>query len=169
MPGSTHERNARLWKRPLSESFPHGAISPNLRNVKLADVPALGALFFAAFSGTVDDAGQTETQCASKATAILGGRYGEWIGEASWTIEQIGGLRSACLVSDCKPYGCPVIAVVATSPARKQLGDGGILLNAALASLTALGYRECCAIITEGNLASERLFLSRGFSPDADR
>jgi hypothetical protein len=140
--------------------------SPNLRNIKPEDVPALGALLFDAFLGTLDDAGQTEAQYASKATAILGGRYGEWISEASWTIAKTDGLQSACLISDYKPYGCPVVAVIATAPARKRSGDAGILIDAALTSLTALGYRECCAMITVGNGPSERLFLSRGFSSE---
>jgi hypothetical protein len=134
----------------------------------LDDIPALGALFFTAFFETIDDAGQTQAQYASKAASILGGRYGEWIQEASWTIEQMGELRSACLVSNYEPYGCPVIAVVATAPAIKRSGDGGTLLDAALASLAALGHRECCAMITVGNLASERLFLGRGFLPNAE-
>jgi hypothetical protein len=165
MTDSTHERGARLWRRSLSNEFPTGATPANLRNVEPEDIPALGALFSMAFFGTVDDAGQPEAQYAAKAAAILGGRYGEWIPEASWTIEQMGKLRSACLVSDYKPYGCPVIAVVATAPALKRSGDGGTLLDAALASLAVLGHRECCAMITVGNLASERLFLSRRFFP----
>ena len=137
--------------------------------MKLEDIPSLGALFFTAFLGTIDNAGQTEAQYVSKAAAILGGRYGDWIPGASWTIEPMGGLRSACLVSNYKPYGRPVIAVVATAPDCKRSCDGGILLDATLASLTMLGYRESCAMITVGNVASERLFLSRGFSPNAER
>ena len=132
------------------------------------DVPALGLLFFAAFHGTIDDAGHTETQYALKAAAILGGRYGEWIPEASWIVEQTGGLQSACLVCDYQPYGCPVIAVVATAPANQRFGTAGTLLDAALATLSALGHPECCAMVTQGNVASERLFGSRGFFPHAD-
>jgi hypothetical protein len=166
----TDERSARLWKRTLPARFSSVAIPAILRNVTKEDIPALGDLFHAAFLGTVDDGGLTQSQYTSKATAILSGRYGEWLAQASWTIEQRGGLRSACLVSDYKPYGCPVIAIVATAPAHKRSGDGGVLLDAVLASLTALapGYRECCAMVTVGNLASERLFQSRGFLPDVE-
>ncbi|WP_165097081.1 MULTISPECIES: hypothetical protein [unclassified Caballeronia] len=134
----------------------------------MQDVPALGALLFSAFLGTIDDAGQDTVQYTSKAAAIVGGWYGEWIPEASWAIEHAGELGSACLVCNYTPYGCPVVAVVATAPARRQVGDGGALIVAALSSLAALGYRECCAMVTVGNNASERLFLSHGFSPDMD-
>ena len=167
MPDETHKRNAQLWKRPLLANSSAGVRPANLRNVTREDVPALGALLFGAFLGTIDNAGQAMTQYESKASAIVAGRYGEWIPAASWAIEETDGLRSACLVCDYKPYGCPVIAVVATTPSHKRTGDGGRLLDAALLSLGALGYLECCAMITVGNDASEQLFESRGFSPAA--
>jgi GNAT superfamily N-acetyltransferase len=144
-----------------------GARPANLRNVTAKDIPALGALFFDAFPGTIDAAGQAATQYASKAAAIVGGHYGEWIPTESWALEETDGLRSACLVCDYKPCGCPVIAVVVTKPSHKRTGDGGMLVDAARTSLEALGYLECCAMITVGNDASEQLFESCGFSPKA--
>lgn len=165
MPNANHERTARLWKRTLPGLSPSVALPGHLRNVAPEDIPALAVLLHTAFLGTIDDGGQTQAQYAAKATALLGGKYGEWIRAASWTIEQADGLRSVCIVCDYKPYGCPVIAVVATAPARKCLGDGGTLLDAALASLPAHGYAQCCAMITVGNEPSERLFRSRGFAP----
>ncbi|MFT4067903.1 GNAT family N-acetyltransferase [Paraburkholderia sp.] len=168
MPSSTQERSAQLWKRTLSDSLhPSVALLPNLRRIQSCDVSALGRLFFAAFHGTIDDAGQTENQYMLKATAILSGRYGEWISEASSTVGQPDALLAACLVCNYKPYGCPVVAVIATSPAIKREGIAGTLLDAAMTALAALGYLECCAMITRGNLASERLFESRGFAPDS--
>ncbi|MFM0499722.1 hypothetical protein [Paraburkholderia caffeinilytica] len=168
MSNSTYGRNAQLWKLTLSADRRAEVSLCNLRTVTPKDTPALGTLFFSAFLGTIDDAGETETQYASKARAIVGGRYGEWIPAASWVIEDGGSLRSACLVCDYKPYGCPVVAVVATTPSRKRSGDGGTLIDAALLSLAALGYTECCAMVTIGNEASERLFSSRGFVHEAD-
>jgi GNAT superfamily N-acetyltransferase len=166
MPDETHERSARLWKRKLLANSGAGVRPANLRNVTRGDLPALGALLFGAFLGTIDDAGQAMTQYESKAAAIVAGRYGEWISAASWAIEETDALRSACLVCDYKPYGCPVIAVVATTPSHKRTGNGGRLVDAALLSLGALGYPQCCAMITVGNDASEQLFESRGFSPE---
>jgi len=167
MPNETHERNARLWKRTLLGKTGAGVRPANLRNVTREDVSALGALLFDAFLGTIDDAGQVTSQYESKAGAIVAGRYGKWIAAASWAIEGTNGLQSACLVCDYKPYGCPVIAVVATTPSYKRTGDGGSLVDAALLSLGALGYTECCAMVTVGNDASEQLFQSRGFSPES--
>ncbi|CAB3759830.1 hypothetical protein GQ57_34035 [Burkholderia sp. MSh2] len=166
MSSATRERSAQLWKLALSDCA-HRAIaqSADLRHIQHGDASALGLLFFTAFHGTIDDIGQTEAQYASKATAILAGQYGQWISEASWTVEQTGGLQSACLVCDYQAYGCPVIAVIASAPGSQRLGAAGALLDAALAKLSALGHSECSAMITNGNVASERLFRSRGFSP----
>ncbi|WP_407854507.1 GNAT family N-acetyltransferase [Burkholderia gladioli] len=169
MPALTHERSAQLWKSTLSGCLHRSVtLSASSRRIQSNDVSALGLLFCAAFQGTIDEAGQTEAQYALKASAILGGRYGEWIAEASWAVEQPDGLLSACLVCNYKPYGCPVIAAVATAPASKRAGAAGTLLDAAMAALAALGHFECCAMITKGNLASERLFESRGFSPHSN-
>lgn len=109
--------------------------------------------------------GQTEAQYALKATAILGGWYGEWTPEAWWTVERTDGLQSACLVWD---YKCPVKAVIATVAASRRSVRAGTLLDAVLATLSALGHSECCAMVPRGTVASERLFESRGFSPHAD-
>ncbi|MDR8050753.1 GNAT family N-acetyltransferase [Burkholderia cenocepacia] len=166
MPSSTRERSARFWKRALSGSLHRPAVLPGgLRHVEPDDVPALAQLLFAAFHGTIDDPGHTEAQYALKVSAILGGRYGEWIQEASWTVEQTNGLQSVCLVCDYKPYGCPVIAIIASAPARQRSGAGGALLAAALDKLSALGHAECCAMVTKGNVASEHFFRSCGFLP----
>jgi hypothetical protein len=56
MTETTHKRDARLWKRPLPDAFSATVQPPNLRNIKPEDVPALGALLFDAFLGTLDDA-----------------------------------------------------------------------------------------------------------------
>lgn len=169
MPNSTHERSARLWKRTLSDSLPRSVIqSAGLRHIQPGDISALGLLLFAAFHGTIDDAGQTEAQYALKVTAIIDGRYGEWIPEASWTVEQTDGLQSACLVCNYQPYECPVIAVVASAPASQTSGLAGVLLDIALAKLAELGHSECSAMVSKGNVASERLFGSRGFLPHVD-
>jgi hypothetical protein len=71
--------------------------------MKSEDVPVLATLFFTAFRGTVHDPGQTETQYASKVMAILGGRYREWIPEASWTIDKRAGFDPHALFAITHP------------------------------------------------------------------
>jgi GNAT superfamily N-acetyltransferase len=161
------KRTARLWRRILPSNPSLGQTPPYMREVDRKDAEILGALLFEAFSGTIDDAGQREMHYVQKVEAILDGRYGDWVCAASWNFIDHGTLRSVCLVSDYKPYGCPVIAVVATAPEFRQRGDANTLLDAAVRSLAMLGYSQCCAMVTVGNHASERLFSSCGFVPDS--
>ena len=164
MPDTTHERTARFWKRPLPDHFLPMAIPRHLRSVTPEDIPALSELFFSAFFGTIDHGGQTEAQYASKAKAILGGRYGEWIPEASWTIEQSVHFGQYDSFATTNPTVAQ-LSLIATAPSFKRMGGGGALLEAALVSLQRLGYMACCAMITAGNAPSELLFASQGFAP----
>ncbi|WP_031361410.1 hypothetical protein [Caballeronia sordidicola] len=159
-------RTARLWRRILPSHPSPGQAPPDMREVDRRDAEILGTLLFEAFRGTIDDAGQSEMQYVQKVEAILDGRYGDWVCAASWNFVDYGTLRSVCLVSDYKPYGCPVIAVVATAPEYKLSGDANTLLDAAVRSLAVLGYSDCCAMVTVGNRASDRLFSSCGFVSD---
>ena len=53
---------------------------------------------------------------------------------------------------------------VVVAAARKQRGFGRAAVQLCLASLAATGIAEVGATITDGNLASERLFAGLGFS-----
>jgi L-amino acid N-acyltransferase YncA len=52
---------------------------------------------------------------------------------------------------------------VVVASARKRLGLGGALVRRCLGSLADAGIREVGATITDGNVASERLFIGLGF------
>lgn len=73
---------------------------------------------------------------------------------------------AAILVTDYAPYGGSVIALVVVDKAVQQRGMAGALLSHSLAALQRLGHSQCCARITQGNTASERLFLGWGFIPE---
>jgi Acetyltransferase (GNAT) family len=53
---------------------------------------------------------------------------------------------------------------VVVAPPRKQCGLGRATVQLCLASLAAAGVSEVGATITDGNIASERLFAGLGFS-----
>lgn len=52
---------------------------------------------------------------------------------------------------------------VVVASARKRLGVGGALVRRCLGSLADAGVFEVGATITDGNVASERLFIGLGF------
>jgi L-amino acid N-acyltransferase YncA len=59
--------------------------------------------------------------------------------------------------------GVHYVDPVVVSPARKQSGLGRATVQRCLGSLAAAGIFDVGAAITDGNVASERLFTSLGF------
>ena len=70
---------------------------------------------------------------------------------------------AACLVSYLEKHGEPLIAYIMTRRESKREGLARVLLGMVLSSLESSGYKRVRAVITEGNVASERLFVSYGF------
>lgn len=121
-----------------------------------------------AFLGGPDEA--SEPAFLAKVSAILAGRYGRLIADASLVhASPSGKLDAAILVTDYADYGGPVVALVVVDKTVQQRGIGALLLSRSLAVLQRLGQAQCCARITLGNSASERLFQGCGFVPAADR
>lgn len=54
---------------------------------------------------------------------------------------------------------------LALARAERRLGVGGLLLDRCLTSLFSLGVSTILACVTDGNIPSERLVISRGFVP----
>jgi GNAT superfamily N-acetyltransferase len=155
----------RIWRKPIALTTQSSAISNDFRVLTRNDILRLGSLFFIAFKGGPDDSGATEEQYQRKVRALFDGRYGDCIPTASFAFTQGDALTSACIVTDYEPYGCPVIAIVATSPALQRIGAASALIDSSVEALRAIGYRECCAKISAKNLASQRLFHRCGFVP----
>jgi L-amino acid N-acyltransferase YncA len=54
---------------------------------------------------------------------------------------------------------------LAMARAERRHGVGGVLLDRCLTSLSSLGASTILACVTDGNIPSERLVISRGFLP----
>jgi ribosomal protein S18 acetylase RimI-like enzyme len=61
--------------------------------------------------------------------------------------------------------GVGYVYYLAISPAERQRGTGGLLLDACLDRLASQGAAVILASVTKGNLPSERLVASRSFRP----
>lgn len=157
-------RVARMWHQHLPA--PDGGVSNShvFRPVRGQDGPAIAMISQRAFLGGPDEA--SEDDFLGKVSAILVGRYGRFMDTASLVHESSSGaLDAALLVTDYLPYACPVIALVVVEKAAQQRGVATALLLHSLAVLHQAGQSQCCALITQGNLASERLFQGCGFVP----
>lgn len=69
----------------------------------------------------------------------------------------------ACLVKDWRQRRCPLVGYVICQAGRKGQGLATAALHETLRLMRQAQYSEVRAVITEGNLPSERLLLAAGF------
>lgn len=150
-----------LTMQPLSASAHPGVA---LRAPAPADAMALAELMQAAYVGTIDYHGETLDDARGEIAGYFQGAddYLPLL-PFSRLAELDMQLAGACLVSRWPDYDCPIIAYIMTAADWKEHGIARQLLIAVLTLLRTDGYTEVRAVITQGNIASERLLGSAGF------
>lgn len=157
-----HEYRLRLADAVPDAEVP-GEPGGIARHPATADCDALAALMLDAYLHTIDYDGETLADARDAIQSYFTDAELPALPECSWLYEVEGRLASACLVAEWPPRGCPLIAYVLTGAAWKGRALGRHVVQLSLASLRAAGYAEARAVITEGNLPSERLFARLGF------
>jgi len=134
------------------------AVPVGLRPPAVADRRPLAELVLAAYRGTIDDEGETVDDALEAVDVWLG----HAIAPHSLVLEEPGRLIAASFVVtvDDRHYIDPVIVA---APA-KQRGIGVAMVSSSIRSLLDAGVHEVGATITDGNVPSERLFASLGFT-----
>ncbi len=117
----------------------------------------LAALMLDAYRNTIDDEGESLEDALS---AI------------DYYLSSIVRPHSYVMVDGAEPVAFAFVVVVddvhyidpvVVASARKRLGFGGALVRRCLGSLADAGVFEVGATITDGNVASEHLFVGLGF------
>jgi hypothetical protein len=121
------------------------------------DRGALAQLLLDAYRGTVDDEGETIAEALEATDRYLQ----RIVPEYSLVLERGDALLAMAFTVVVR--GTHYIDPVATASAVKRTGVGAGAASAVLALLRDGGIMEVGAVITEGNVASERLFLGLGF------
>jgi hypothetical protein len=145
----------RISPIPLLSTQPR----PDARHPRdAADRDALAALLLAGYRGTIDDEGED----LADAYVAIDHYLAEIERAHSFVVLEQDVLVAFAFVVivETLPYIDPV--VVAPSRQRNSLGRATVEL--CLGSLAASGAREVGATITDGNVASERLFSALGFT-----
>lgn len=127
-----------------------------------ADRDRLAALMLDAYAGTID----SEDESLADAEAEVD----QWLADApvldhSHGAVVDGELVAAVLVMELD--GQPFVAIVMTAAANKRAGWGRAVVQAAVSGLRSEGHERVALFITEGNVASERLFAGFGAVPIA--
>jgi len=128
-----------------------------IRRVAEEDTQELAELMLDAYVGTID----YEDESLEDAIREVAGYFsGDPLVEHAYVATVGGEIVSAVLVS--VSHGEPFIGHVMTTAARKNEGFGRLVVTAAVASLHRAGYEDVTFFITEGNTASEALFMGLG-------
>jgi hypothetical protein len=128
-----------------------------IRPLQPEDTEALAGLMLDAYLGTIDYEGENIDDARAEIDEYLAS---DPILPCTRVIEMGGNLVAACLVARWED--APLIAYVMTSASRKGQGLARATLLSSLDCLARTTDLEVFAFITEGNTASERLFLGLG-------
>lgn len=122
------------------------------------DHQELAELMMAAYVGTIDYDGETVEDA--------GDEVARWFANEAYRSTSLVALDEGGLVSGVLNSlidGDPLIGYVMTSAERKGRGFARALLETAVLAVFADGHDRVSAWITDGNVASERLFARAGF------
>lgn len=145
----------------LSDPRPAAPLEPRARRPRREDAAALAELMLAAYSGTIDDAGEGPDDAAAEVERLLSGGYGRFDADNSEVIVCKRGLASATLVTH--PAAGPLIAFSMTAPAWKRRGLARAGLLRVMERLGAAGFDRVELVVTVGNRPAEALYAGLGF------
>ncbi len=127
------------------------------RRVNVEDRDVLAALMLDAYRGTVDD----EDEDIDDARDAVGDYLATMEHEHSFVVIEDSRVVAMAFVTVVD--GVYYVDPIAVAADRKRSGVGRDGVRLVLNSLVSAGITEVGATITDGNLASERLFLGLGF------
>jgi len=126
------------------------------------DTERLGQLMMLAFTGTVDDAGETPEEHRAEADKTVAGGYGPLVPSASLVAECDQDVVGAVVVTEWRRR--PLLSFVLVLPQCRGRGVGTALISQSAARLRALGYTDW-TLVTHGNPAVA-LYERLGFRED---
>ncbi|MDB5860275.1 MAG: hypothetical protein JWQ76_3964 [Ramlibacter sp.] len=146
------------WAPP---PLPAGLVA---RAITVTDVQLLAGLMLAAYRGTIDYEGEEMAEAVAEVEGYFSGADGNApLPQHSVALVRDDVIESACMVKHWLRRDCPLVAYVMSTADRKRQGLAAFVLGRTIAQLRRAGYSELRAVITEGNVASERLFQRAGF------
>jgi predicted GNAT family acetyltransferase len=140
-----------LVKCPQERSWNFRVISPD-------DAVLLGELMVQAYRGTVDYHGESRDDARVEVKATLGGKYGVFLRDCSFLIEEEGQIISAVMVTMSEHYQAPLLAFCMTHPSRKTEGMATFLIREACNALVDAGYKELFLVVTEENKPARHIY-----------
>jgi hypothetical protein len=133
------------------------------RNPSAADKQILAHLMLASYRGSIDDDGETIEDALKEVESYYSGLLNQsWL-QYSWLLFFANELACACLVDFWRERNVPLIAYIMTAPRWKGKHLATTALLCSLQKLADKNHTEVRAVITEGNVPSEKIFTRIGF------
>ena len=142
----------------------HTGKSWDYRTIAHSDIDSLGTLMLESFRNTIDYEGETLTDAVGEVKATLNGKYGPFLRECSYLIEEKGQPISACIVVYSEEMSHPLITYTMTHPNYTNRGMATFLLKKSMNALLARKYKGVYLVVTEGNPARQ-IYEKIGFRP----
>jgi ribosomal protein S18 acetylase RimI-like enzyme len=144
----------------LTVQTPSGSWRP--RSIRAADAEAIGALMLAAYRGTADDEGESESDAVAEVKRTMDGDYGLFLPDCSFVVEDDEGrLVGASMVTIFESE--PVITYVMVHPGIRRRGLGTFLMVSSRNALGTAGYTQVDLFVTEANEPAVSLYRKLGF------
>ena len=143
-----HSSSRPCWSRPASE----------LRPPADTDGVAIAALLLDAYRGTIDDEGESESEALQAAQLFLRRCQSSY----SLVVVERGSIVAMSFVVVVNE--CHYVDPVATAAPLKGMGIGRAIVDQSLSLLAANDVDQVGAVVTDGNVPSERLFASLDFT-----
>lgn len=151
----------RNWMRFQLKNCNFPLASINTTPILREHASALARLMDLSFTGTIDHEGETLEQCFEEIKCIIEGKYGPFIGPASFVTLDGTTATSASMITVWKEY--PLLAFSMTDPDYQGRGLAAALIRKSLAALKLAGYKDLFLVVTAGNAAAESLYRKVGF------
>ena len=145
---------------PLREQ--HIKKSWECRTLDYTDIVTVGTLMLESFRTTIDYEGETLKDAIAEVKATLDGKYGPFLKDCSFLIEEKGQPLSACIVVYSEEMSLPLIAYTMTHPSYTRRGMATFLLKKCMNALFAREYKGVYLVVTEGNPA-RHVYEKMGF------
>jgi GNAT superfamily N-acetyltransferase len=131
------------------------------RPIDVSQAPLLGELMDSSYRNSIDHEGETLDQCVDEIRQTICGKYGPFIGEASFAVYSRNRPVSAILITEWK--GHPLVAYTMTEVGFQGKGLAKYLLGESVSSLRNSKWKELFLVVTEGNSSAENLYTKVGF------
>jgi GNAT superfamily N-acetyltransferase len=129
--------------------------------IEASHLESVGLLMDSAYRGTIDHEGETLAQCVQEIRDTIQGKYGPFIAEASFVVFFDEAPAAAILITEWK--GQPLVAYTMTAKEFQGRGLAKFLISKAVSSLGQIKWKELFLVVTEGNVAAEKLYEKMGF------